>query len=335
MVAFIAKPAVRPVRQLVSKRTVVLKAAIQVPSVKTVKTVKTPQQARSQKHLVSVSKVIKRFNSDHKNDQIITKPKGILISRAVKQHKQPLIKYSSARDLTESQKTKLLKHKDAYIGKTLIIVGNGPSVAEINLSKFKNHDLIDVMSINTPVNYIWPTKHWLFCDQSQFKRYKDLWSEYSGTIINTIAIKHERHNTIYVKDIKGTGFSRDVLTGVHIGRSSVFVGMQIGLWMGYDHIYIFGCDMSSIIIDGRELVHFYMSDKNIGMSNGVNPDVNPNNRVKRFDDEAKHYHYASNVLPIELREKFTFCSSYNTYEFVNKFNRLDHKVAVETILERL
>tara|TARA_R110000868_G_scaffold45841_18_gene151849 strand:- start:164 stop:1609 length:1446 start_codon:yes stop_codon:yes gene_type:complete len=43
------------------------------------------------------------------------------------------------------------------------------------------------------------------------------------------------------KNIGGKGFSKDASKGIHIGRSSVFAAMQIGLWMGYEKIYIFGC----------------------------------------------------------------------------------------------
>jgi len=100
--------------------------------------------------------------------------------------------------------------------------------------------------------------------------------------------------------------------------------MQVGLWMEYDHIYLFGVDMCAVKINGKEVVHYY----------GVNPDVQPANRISRFDHEARHYSYAADSLPADDRKKFTFCSSYLSYDFAKRFNKMDHKVAVGKILER-
>ena len=69
-------------------------------------------------------------------------------------------------------------------------------------------------------------------------------------------------------------------------------------------------------------MHFY----------GQNPDVKNKNRGARFYNEAKHYDFAAGDLSDEKRAKFTFCSSYNKYSFVDKFNRMDHKIAVKDIL---
>jgi hypothetical protein len=53
-------------------------------------------------------------------------------------------------------------------GKIFVIVANGPSVAELDLSPLRGHPKIDTMSINKPVASIWPTTYWLFCDISQY-----------------------------------------------------------------------------------------------------------------------------------------------------------------------
>jgi hypothetical protein len=37
-------------------------------------------------------------------------------------------------------------------------------------------------------------------------------------------------------------------------------------------------------------------------------------------------------LPDSIRNKFYFCSSYNPWPFVNMFNKLDHKEAIDKIL---
>lgn len=208
-------------------------------------------------------------------------------------------------------------------GKILVIVGNGPSINDVDLSPLKAIPHIDIISINKPVANIWPTEYWLFCDVSQYKRHHDLWDNYEGVIINTKAVPNQKPKCVKLKSMHGKGFSYNLLDGVHVGRSSVYVAMQVALWMGYDSIYIFGIDMSVLWKDGVMITHFF----------GTNPDVKPDIRASRFDEEAKHYDHASSILSNEDRQKFTFCSSMNPYGFVNKFKRLDHKVAVSNILD--
>lgn len=75
-------------------------------------------------------------------------------------------------------------------------------------------------------------------------------------------------------------------------------------------------------VDGK--THFY----------GVNPDVSPEARIGRFDKEAEYYTDAADKLDEEIRKRFFFCSSYNQYGFVEKFNKVNHREAVPIILER-
>ncbi len=74
-------------------------------------------------------------------------------------------------------------------------------------------------------------------------------------------------------------------------------------------------------LDGK--LHFY----------GVNPDVAPNLRGQRFEKEAKSYDFAADNLDDSERAKFTFCTEYNPWQFVDKFNRMNHKIAVDYIRE--
>jgi hypothetical protein len=98
--------------------------------------------------------------------------------------------------------------------------------------------------------------------------------------------------------------------------------MQIGLWMGYEHIFIFGCDMNAEGLNGK--LHFY----------GQNPDVKPENRSGRFAKEAESYDFAANNLSPEERSKFTFCTEYNPFSFVHKFNLISHRVAVSQMIDQ-
>jgi len=238
--------------------------------------------------------------------------------------KGPVVKYTSA-EMTPQSRKALSALKNIGKGKILIIVGNGPSIIETELEKLAGRDGIDIMSINKPCSQVWPSKYWLFCDHTQLKRHQDLWQAYKGTIFNTTAIKQGRKNTIQIRNLGGQGFSEDILNGFYLGRSSCFAAMQVALWMGYDHIYLFGVDMRSVRINGDVKTHFY----------GINPDCSPKNREARFDQEAKHYSYAAEILSDKMRRRFTFCSAYLQYKFADRFNRLDHRKAVNKILSRL
>lgn len=236
-----------------------------------------------------------------------------------KTNKIPKVKYTN-RDITPDSLTKIKQLKNYGVDKILVIIGNGPSINEVPLEQLKDHINIHTLSINKPDERIWPTTHWAFFDQSQMRRHEDLWNGYNGLIFNSTGIKKQKASSLQVKNLGGRGFSRDLTKGLHIGRSSVFAAMQIGYWLNYNHIYIFGCDMNPAGLNGK--LHFY----------GTNPDVNPDVRKERFKKESEYYDYAADVLNETERKKFTFCSSENPWGFVNRFNKMDHKIAVAEIV---
>ena len=246
--------------------------------------------------------------------------KQVVIHQQPRPKKRTRVVYQNA-EVSGSSIAKINALRWVGQGKFLIIVGNGPSVSEVSLEQIVGYDKIDIMSINRPDERVWPSDYWGFCDISQYTRHKHLWEDYDGVIINSTAIKHSKPNSLQIKNISGKGFSQDLLNGIHIGRSTVFANMQTALWMGYEHIYIFGCDMNPEGVDGK--LHFY----------GTNPDVDPEVRKRRFEKEAEYYSYAANILSEKDRSKFTFCSSYNPWPFVEKFNSIDHLEAIPEIVE--
>lgn len=213
------------------------------------------------------------------------------------------------------------KLKNSKAGKILVIVANGPSIMEVRLQDLKTHPNVETLMINKPDDRVWPTDYWAFFDVSQSRRHADYWNNYEGVLFNSTAIKKEKDKTILFKNQGGMGFSKELDKGLHIGRSSVYAAMQIALWMNFDKVFIFGCDMNPAGIDGK--LHFY----------GTNPDVNPEVRKERFKSEAQYYESAANMMNEDERAKFYFCSSYNKWDFIKKFKYLDHKEAIQFILE--
>jgi hypothetical protein len=238
--------------------------------------------------------------------------------------KKPITKIIT-RDPPEGSTKKLRELHNTCVGRILVIIGNGPSVLEVDTARLSENPRVDVMSINKPDLRVWPTKYWLFCDISQLKRHNELWARYNGYIFNSTMINESRPGTIFVKNIPGFGFSTDLASGFNIGRSSVYAAMQVALWLGYDKIYIFGIDMGAVTVDGKEMLHFY----------GVNLDCTADSRKKRFAEEAKYYEDAARTLPEEIRKRFYFCSSYNRFKFLDYYNRLDHHAALKMICDNV
>jgi len=314
----------RMVPQLVRKRVVVTPQTIQIaiqPSRKKVVELKqTPnQQLRKQtKQIIPPQAPLKppRIPPQAPNSQAAVSRKDHL-QRKKSSGQVKIV----TRDATPESLPKIKALRDCGVGKVLVIIGNGPSINEAALEKLRDQAHIDIMSVNKPDSRVWPTKYWTFFDLSQMRRNEDLWNEYNGIIFNSTAIKRQKQTSMQLKNVAGLGFSTDLSKGIHIGRSSVYAAMQIGYWMGYDHIYIMGCDMDPSGLNGK--LHFY----------GNNPDVDPEVRKTKFQKEAEYYDNASNVLTEGDRRRFTFCSSYNPWGFVEKFGRLDHKIAIQTILD--
>lgn len=259
------------------------------------------------KRATAQSIVVNQSKEIHFSRQKVEKPKKAKVQLVTK-------------NISLESKQRIDKIKGIGKGRILIIIGNGPSINEVQLQDLKHAD-IDTLSINKPDMRIWPTTYWTFFDTTQFNRNKELWDTYTGISFNSTAIKSQNSKSMQFKNLGHEGFSRDLSKGIYIGRSSVYSSMQIAYWMQYDKIYLFGVDMNPEGINGQ--LHFY----------GTNPDVEPRIRATRFEKEAKSYTIASEVLDEAERQKFVFCSAgINPWPFMEKFPSLVHTEAVNFIL---
>lgn len=241
----------------------------------------------------------------------LDKPKEVKVAKK----KQP--RYVTNEASPESLPN-IVKIQNKGLNRILCIIGNGPSISEVPLEQLKALD-IDIMSINHPDPRLWPTKYWAFFDSSQIRRHEALWNSYDGIIFNSTAIKKQKHTSMQFKNIPGKSFSFNLKEGLNIGRSSVYAAMQIALWMNYEHIFIFGVDMNPAGINGK--LHYY----------GDNPDVDPKVRASRFGKEAEYYTEAADKMSEEDRRRFFFCSGYNNWPFVNRYNKCNHLTAIDKI----
>lgn len=249
---------------------------------------------------------------------ILSRDRPVIQAKTLRSQK--IIKGPSVRtaDTTLASITTIKSLRNTGVGKSLIILGNGPSLNEVDFRRL-NHPDIKFLMINKPLDYIWPTDYWLFCDMTIFNRYKSYWDKYQNWIFNTTGIRQLRRGSIQIKNFPGHGFSRNLADGFYIGKSSTYAAMQVAYWLNFDRIFLFGVDMCAI----NGVSHYY----------GRNEDVNYEKRIGKFNSEAKWYDNAAEILTAEERAKYYFCSSYNKYPFVDKFNRLDQLTAVDTILD--
>jgi hypothetical protein len=241
-----------------------------------------------------------------------------IIRRTIVNAKQSTLEKARNDEFNDTSKDKVLGLRGVGKGRILVIVACGPSIKEAALERLSNVEPIDIMSVNKPDQRLHPTQYWIFCDHTQYQRNVDLFNTYAGHLINawTIGVKHPNQTLIRV--LQGRGFSKNLCLGFHIGRSTTYAAMQVAYWMGYEKVFIFGCDMGSV--NGQ--LHFY----------GKNPDVEDGVRIHRFKAEAEHFSYGAQLLTPEERQRYVFCSSYNKFTFIELFKRLDQKEAVNSIL---
>jgi hypothetical protein len=184
----------------------------------------------------------------------IARQKLIKSRRSQQGRKKTEVKYVS-RDINPESINRIALLRNAGRGKLLIIVGNGPSILEADLGRLRNNPRIQILTVNKPDARLWPTDFWAFFDSSQFRRHEELWNGYSGLIFNSTAIKRQKSTSMQFRNKGGKGWSRDLLSGIHIGRSSVYASMQIASWMNHEHVYIFGClPDGEKILTGRGMV---------------------------------------------------------------------------------
>lgn len=269
-------------------------------------------------HKIQGNNVVKAVGSKR---PVIIKRRERNVNADIKGKPSPSISRTRLDDRIAPHIDRIKSLRNKGYGRVLILIACGPSVKEVeDIADVVNHPLIDTMCINKPEMRVWPATYWSFCDNSQYSRNQDTHKTYTGIVFNSPSIKVGHRSQIIIRNRRGMGFSRDLATGYHIGRSTTYASMQIAYYLNYDRVYILGCDMGEV--PGLGLWHY-----------GDNPDVDNKIRVERFAKEAEHYNYASNFLSDHERSKFYFCSSYNKWPFVNKFNTLDHRISIKHAIE--
>lgn len=265
---------------------------------------------------------IKSISNPRNNKNLHRKPTNIIRPKSIIKTPKPVKRSRGIKPRELGRKVDenpIRKLKGSGRSKILVIVANGHSKDSVDLPQLLGKPKIDLLTINKPDKRIWPTDLWMFCDNSQLRRHRNIWESYNGIIINTSSIREVKPKTVRIRSVGGNGFSRNLIKGLHIGRTTTYAAMQVASWCQYEKIFLFGVDMCKV--DGK--LYSY----------GSNPDVDDATRIRRFKNEAKSYDWAANKMSDKERSKYYFCSSHNPFSFVKKFNKLSEKDAVKFILE--
>ena len=213
-----------------------------------------------------------------------------------------------------------LKGKGA--GKTLVVCGNGPSIAGAPLENLKGVPGVEFMSINIPDPRVWPTEYWLLLDAITMRRKEcaGFIPDYQGIVITNhvkkpVAFRH----LVRVLLHRSGGISRDLLKGIRMGGSSGYVALQVALYLGHKDIYFFGMDMAKS--ETGELWVY-----------GENSAIDAEMREKKFETDAHHWDLGTKELTPEERARIHICSEINPWPFVKEYDQLSPEAGVEKIL---
>lgn len=225
--------------------------------------------------------------------------------------------------LTPQQLARVEALRGVGAGRTLVILGTGPSVNQAPIERLVDHPTIDLMSVNRPDERVHPTRYWAIGDPKPAIRYRARMLDYPGQALLSTAtwLAGELPGAIYLNSLAGKGWSRELTKGYFIGKSTVYANLQTAMWMGYEHTYCFGVDMRP---DAEQLWCY-----------GDNPDAVPERRRAIMAQEASHYAWAAeHALSPGERARIVFCSEgVNPWPFLQSFPRLKPETAVDTILD--
>lgn len=153
---------------------------------------------------------------------------------------------------------KLLHNK--HQGRCCFIIGTGPSLNKTNFSTIKNEILIGVNNLYMGSNYLdINPQYWCVADAKIFHKYSASLLNLKTALFLTdgagqfyLHYKNRYKDAKYepivarpLSDMKTTqSFSTNMLKGINGGMVTLSC-LQIAYWMGFNEVYLVGCDCTS------------------------------------------------------------------------------------------
>ena len=167
-------------------------------------------------------------------------------------------KISKKRIFLEPSKIKLRAMKDLYKGKHCFLIGNGPSLNEMDLTKLKNEITFGVNAIflNFHKMNFSPTFYSVedvFVAEDRAYEINRLDGMTKFFPIDLSYCLENLSGTIYINFIRNhkyfPSFSKDCSEKVFWGSTVTYMNMQIAYYMGFTTLYLIGMDFSYKIPD--------------------------------------------------------------------------------------
>lgn len=234
----------------------------------------------------------------------------------------PLAKWNSKYVGSElSNPSEIRKTKGCGRGKTLVIVANGPSKKDADLSLLHKHPEIDVAAINVPDQRLWPPKFWFISDFPQYQANARQFAIYNRTKLGTIFLSGANvRGPACVQLLGSDRFSLDPSKGVHVGGTTTNVVLQLARYWDYSRVFIFGLDMCRV---GGNLYE-WGDHKVFGKKYETR-------RERSFAREAETLWAACDAMG-EFGNRIVVCSRHNRWPFMARLQRIDEREAVDHIL---
>lgn len=156
--------------------------------------------------------------------------------------------------LTENEK-KLASFKDKYKGKRCFIIGNGPSLNKLDLTKLEGEYTFGVNAIYLnydkmkfhPTFYVVEDNLVAEDRGSEINQYKGPKYKFFGTYLNYIL--HKDENTMYMNVLRNYAdeknfpmFSNNCVRYLGVGGSVTYLCLQLAYFMGFEEVYMVGFD---------------------------------------------------------------------------------------------
>lgn len=145
-----------------------------------------------------------------------------------------------------SSRKRLIGYKNIHKGEKCFVIGNGPSLKQTDLSLLQNNItfgsnriyLITEERNFAPTYYVSVNKlviEQCFMDINNLQMPKFIsWEPRKR-------IKFDQ-NTIFLRSLAGTGFSKNISNGIWQGSTVTYVAMQIAYFMGFSQVILIGVD---------------------------------------------------------------------------------------------
>ncbi len=162
--------------------------------------------------------------------------------------------------LTESERINLLYHqiransrrllmqyKDKYRGQRCVILGNGPSLNNTDLSLLKNEYTFGLNKIYLLFDRIdWRPTFYVCVNPFVIQQSgQQILNDIPGLkFLDFVSFKYLPYNkdTVHLLSLNGKGFSTDPCEGVFQMHTVTYVAMQLAYYLGFDKVFLVGVD---------------------------------------------------------------------------------------------